>query len=122
MEVAVSVQKINFFNRRKSELASQVRELLEQQAAGIYLDTDWMMFRVQKVILNKEEESRLDKMKLEEEKVLAKKRAELSRLSMRRKGIESLKEKRYSEFKLSESRKAQKQLDEVYQLSMKARA
>lgn len=73
-------------------------------------------FLSQKIERDSKETLKIERMIRKEKEDLENKRYELGVISMRRKGLESLKEKRLNEFKLDERRKLQKRLDQNYQL------
>jgi flagellar biosynthesis chaperone FliJ len=116
MEVAASLQKLHFLKGRKSSLADNIRNVLAKTYENGYFDLANAAYFTEQINLTKLENDRLERFIREEENLLKKKQQELSRLQMRKKGLESLREKRLQEFKLRESRREQKQIDDTYEL------
>jgi flagellar biosynthesis chaperone FliJ len=116
LEVSALVQKVTALELRKDRLRTNVNELLEKQKEKLSFGTEWLQFLNQKIELDSKESLKLERMIRKEKEDLENRRYELGVISMRRKGLESLKEKRMFEFKMVERRKAQKRLDQNYQL------
>ncbi len=116
LEVSAVAQKVIVLESRKDQLRQNVNELLKQQLERLKFGTEWLSFLAQKVEQDTKETQKIERMLRKEKEDLENKRYELGVISMRRKGLESLKEKRLSDFKLEERRKAQKRLDQNYQL------
>lgn len=117
MEVAASIQKVHFLGRRREELRSSMRGLLEKSNANLQISMDWIYYQNSKIEIDLKETRRIEAMLSEENEELKRKKSELLRLTTRKKALESLREKRLKEFKLQQGRRIQKQLDEVYQLN-----
>ncbi|NBX69362.1 MAG: hypothetical protein EBR01_10420 [Proteobacteria bacterium] len=116
LEVSAVAQKVIVLESRKDQLRQNVNELLKKQKERLQFGTEWLSFLAQKVEQDTKETQKIERMLRKEKEDLENKRYELGVISMRRKGLESLKEKRLSDFKLEERRKAQKRLDQNYQL------
>ncbi len=116
LEVSALVQKVNILEFRKDQLAQNVKKLLQNQNERLQSGTEWLSFLSQKIEQDSKETLRVERVIRKEKEDLENKRYELGRISMRRKGVESLKEKRFADFKLDEGRKSQKRLDQSYQL------
>ncbi|MBM4317101.1 MAG: hypothetical protein FJ116_06440 [Deltaproteobacteria bacterium] len=116
LEVSALIQKVNVLEQRQILLRSNVNDLLEKQKEKISFGTEWLQFLNQKIECDSKESLKLERMIRKEKEDLENRRYELGVISMRRKGLESLKDKRMYEFKLNDRRKAQKQLDQNYQL------
>ncbi len=114
MEVSSLVQRVAFLERRKDELARGVREVLEQSHRVI--TPAWAVFQNNKISLDAAEVSRLEKLLIEEQRMLEKRKGELNRILMRKRGLDTLRDKRLAEHRTEESRHEQKQADENHQL------
>lgn len=117
MEVAACLAKLGYLRRKKDALVENIRSILGSTYANGYFDLANTVYLTKQIEIDKSEGERLDRYIREEENVLRKKQSELSRLVMRKKGLESLKERRREEFRLQESRKEQKRIDEAYELT-----
>lgn len=116
LEVSAVAQKVVALESKKDYLRQNVNALLDKQKERLQFGTEWLSFLAQKIEQDTKETLKLERMIRKEKEDLDNKRYELGVISMRRKGLESLKEKRFSDFKLDERRKAQKRLDQNYQL------
>ncbi len=116
LEISTLVQKLNVLEDRRNSLRNNVNELLGKQREKLESGTEWLGFLSQKIERDSKETLKIERMIRKEKEDLENKRYELGVISMRRKGLESLKEKRLNEFKLDERRKLQKRLDQNYQL------
>jgi hypothetical protein len=119
MELASVTQRIVFLGKRKTQVDEILRQLLSRNSE--HTNTDWSYYETNKISLDAKESIRLGLLIQEETAHLEKKKRELSRLMMRKKGLEALKEKRAAEFKLVEARREQKKLDETFQLTKVSR-
>ena len=117
MEVAASVQKIGFLQGRKNALNESIRSLLEKTRDGLSIGMDWVYFQNSKIENDLNEIKKTDVMRAEEQHKLGLLRIELSKITMRKKALESLRDKRLREFRLQQGRRVQKQLDDIYQLT-----
>lgn len=116
LEVSAIAQKVNVLEFKKDSLRRNVNELLDKQKEKLQFGTEWLSFLSQKIEQDTRETLKLERILRKEKEDLENKRYELGVISMRRKGLESLKEKRFADYKLDERRKAQKRLDQNYQL------
>ncbi len=116
LEISVIAQKVNALEFKKDNLRRNINELLDKQKERLQYGTEWLTFLSQKIEQDTQETLKVERVIRKEKESLENKRYELGVVSMRRKGLESLKEKRLSDFKLDEQRKFQKRLDQNYQL------
>ncbi len=117
MEVAAVAQRVNFLQKRIGELGDSIRSILLEQQLKLSQGFDWIHYQSEKISLDAKETAKLEKMLVEENLLLEKRRRELNRIILRKKALESLKQRKLSEFKVHESRRNQKELDEIYQLT-----
>jgi flagellar biosynthesis chaperone FliJ len=94
-------------------LEKNSRELLATQTLGFYHTT--------KIALDAKEATETEKRIVEETKHLAKRKEELKRIMMRKKGLEALREKKDHEYRTEEARRTQKSLDDLYSLRRERR-
>jgi flagellar export protein FliJ len=118
MEVAVIVQKMGFLSGQKENLDNNIRALLEKSQSSLSVGMDWIYYQNSKIEFDLKETRKIEALLAAERKELVERKSELSRITMRKKALESLKEKRLKEFRLQQGRRVQKQLDDVYQLTV----
>ena len=116
LEVSALIQKVSLLEKRKDSLREGINQLLEKQKERLQYGTEWLAFLSQKIEQDNKETLKLERLIRKEKEDLENKRYELGVISMRRKGLESLKEKRFADFKIDERRKSQKRLDQNYEL------
>jgi hypothetical protein len=116
MEFATTLQRTEFLKKRKQAVQESIFSACENPTEGSYIDLGLSLVQSEKLKFDREEILRLEILIRKEEETLEKKRSELAKLAMRRRGLENLKDKRYREFRLIEVRKDQKRLDENYQI------
>jgi flagellar biosynthesis chaperone FliJ len=112
MEVAAAMQRVNFLQNRIADVERSLRDLLARHPG---VETDWAPYQTSKIALDAKELGRLSGLLTTEKLALEKKQRELSRLLMRKKGLEGLREKHLAEHRLEESRRMQKNIDESVQ-------
>lgn len=118
LEIARLIKEVERLGARKAELEANLVALLG--GAGNGLSLEWAPYRALKVPSDAREIRDIDgKMRLTESEIGLKK-AELNRILMKRKGLESLRDKRLKDFRMNEARREQKRLDDNYQV-LKAR-
>jgi flagellar biosynthesis chaperone FliJ len=104
---------------RRVSLERNLEELLGGQDKNLALE--WAPYVAQKVPADAAELRNLDGKIGAKQAEIGTKKAELNRLLLRRKGLESLKDKRRREFRLIEGRREQKRADDNHQI-LKLRA
>lgn len=109
MEVSAQMKRVEAMLRRCEKLRSEMQLLLSRVPA----EMEFAPYAMAQVQTNAEEVVKLQQLIDEENEILAKRKAELSRLFMKRKAAESLREKRLKEFQTDENRGEQKRLDEI---------
>jgi len=105
------------------KVASQIKELENENRTAFAnnslkqeMPVAWLKMKLDRVDLNVESVAQLSEEMAKIASVFDLKKAELLKISQRRKALEKLKDKKWDEFKTLRSRKDQKQLDENYQL------
>lgn len=116
LEVSTLTQKVVALELQKESLRKNINELFEKQKERLQFGTEWLDFLSRKIEQDTRESLRLERVIRTEKEELDNKRYELGVISMRRKGLESLKEKRFADFRLEDRRRSQKRLDQNYQL------
>lgn len=111
MELASIAGRIRFLTDRIAEMRGVLRDLLSRPH-----DSAFAVFQTQKIAADAREVSRLESVLRNEETALEKKRRELNRILMRKKGLESLREKRHQEFRMEKNRREQRKLDDLHQI------
>ena len=114
MEVAKTLQRIETVKARKLVVEEQLRSVLNeasQAPAGARAP-----FQATRIAADTDEISRLGLVLRKEEIAAERARAELGRLAMRRKALESLEEKRRTEFNFARNRQQQMEVEESFRL------
>lgn len=116
METATLIQKKTKLESMREERQATIRDVLGSYRNQITSGSEWVPYQVAKVQADSEDLYKIElaiKFAIIE---IDKRKQELARIAMRRKGLSNLKEKRHQEFKLDQSRLDQKRTDELYRL------
>lgn len=113
-EIATLRQAIHSGEQRKIGLEGSIRKMLVDSRARLAINASWVPYEVQKIDADSKEILKIERELVKHHETLLIKQEELSRLSMRKKALESLKDKRKLDFSLNQSRREQKLLDESY--------
>ncbi len=114
MEIARLLKEAELLAARKSELEANLERLLGGD--GLQLSLEWAPYRAQKIPADAREMRELEGKIREKQAAIGLKKAELNRILMKRKGLESLRGKRLKDFRMIETRRDQKRLDDNYQI------
>ena len=121
MEIAAIRQSIQVKEQAKATMEKAISHLLTASKARMAVDVAWMPYEAQKISTNSKEISRVEAMIRQEHEHLVMRQEELTKLSLKKRALESLRDKRKQEFTLAQSRKEQKILDASYRTSAKDR-
>jgi flagellar export protein FliJ len=108
MEIVSIRKQMDFLRRQK--------EGLEQTARGLLAGTALTYYQTTKIALDVKLAVSLQGQIEEANQHLEKKKAELNRLMMRKKGLESLREKKKHEFRTLAGRRQQRRLEDLHAL------
>jgi hypothetical protein len=114
LEIARLLKEAEALAARRRELEANLEALLGPDDRRLSLE--WAPYVAGKVPSDAGEIRNVDKQAKAKQSEIGIKKAELNRLLLKRKGLESLKGKRLRDFRMSEGRRDQKRLDDNYQI------
>ena len=117
MEVAAALRELEEVKTQIKRVEQDTSDLLAQSNTLDAHDIICLKFRDEKIHLNRKKIFDFKKIETEKTKAFEDKKQEMSRLSMRKKALETHREKKRQEFSVEESRRNQTRLDEAYRMS-----
>ena len=99
-----------------NELENENKKVFSSNSSKREMPAAWLKMLLDRVDFNCESVAQLSEEVAKIQAVFDLKKAELLKITQRRKALEKLRDKKWDEFKVHRSRKDQKQLDENYQL------
>ena len=114
MEVAALIRKLSDLMRIKARTLEGIRKLLE--ANNQALSVDEIQYNSERIDADTAGISDLENRINETRELLDGKRLELSRVSQKKRALESLKDKRHHNYRIEEARRVQRETDENYRL------
>lgn len=116
-EVAAALKRVTELKERHLALSASQREMLK--IAAQRMDLAHAPYQSAKIRADIADLKRLEGAIANEQRMAEKYRAELARLAMRRKALESLREKRRDDFRVKETRREQAAIDEAFRIMPK---